>query len=53
MSLNNCVPSLLAGIVLGVESGIPCQVQEAFIATGTSHIIAIGLAPKKWTELLS
>ncbi|MFN2195070.1 MAG: DUF4131 domain-containing protein, partial [Anaerolineales bacterium] len=33
--------SLLAGILLGVESGIPRQVQAAFIATGTSHIIAI------------
>jgi competence protein ComEC len=26
---------------LGDESGIPPQVQEAFVATGTSHIIAI------------
>lgn len=33
--------SLLAGILLGVESGIPEAVNEAFIATGTSHIIAI------------
>ncbi len=33
--------SLLAGILLGVESGIPRHVQEAFKATGTSHIIAI------------
>lgn len=33
--------SLLAGILLGVESGIPLPVQEAFKATGTSHIIAI------------
>jgi len=33
--------SLLAGILLGIESGIPPQVQEAFKATGTSHIIAI------------
>ena len=33
--------ALISGIVLGVESGIPAQVEEAFIATGTSHIIAI------------
>lgn len=33
--------SLLTGILLGVESGIPPNVQEAFRATGTSHIIAI------------
>jgi competence protein ComEC len=33
--------SLLAGILLGVESGIPQPVQAAFKATGTSHIIAI------------
>jgi competence protein ComEC len=33
--------SLMAGILLGVESGIPADVQEAFNATGTSHIIAI------------
>jgi competence protein ComEC len=33
--------SLLAGILLGVESGISEPVQEAFKATGTSHIIAI------------
>lgn len=33
--------SLMAGILLGVESGIPLDVQEAFNATGTSHIIAI------------
>jgi competence protein ComEC len=33
--------SLLAGILLGVESGIPQDVQDAFEATGTSHIIAI------------
>ena len=33
--------SLLAGIVLGVETGIPQEVQEAFKTTGTSHIIAI------------
>jgi competence protein ComEC len=33
--------SLLAGILLGVESGIPDSVQDAFMATGTSHIIVI------------
>ncbi len=33
--------SLLAGILLGVESQIPETVQDAFRATGTSHIIAI------------
>jgi len=33
--------SLFAGILLGVESGIPAPVQDAFKATGTTHIIAI------------
>ncbi|MFN2159263.1 MAG: ComEC/Rec2 family competence protein [Anaerolineales bacterium] len=33
--------SLLAGILLGVETGIPQGVQDAFNDTGTSHIIAI------------
>lgn len=33
--------SLFAGILLGVESGIPASVKEAFKNTGTSHIIAI------------
>ncbi|OGO60284.1 MAG: hypothetical protein A2032_02550 [Chloroflexi bacterium RBG_19FT_COMBO_49_13] len=33
--------SLIAGILLGVQSGIPPQVQEAFRLTGTSHIIVI------------
>ncbi len=33
--------SLLAGILLGVESGIPAPVQAAFRETGTSHVIAI------------
>jgi competence protein ComEC len=33
--------SLLAGIILGVQSGIPQSVQEAFRLTGTSHIIVI------------
>jgi competence protein ComEC len=32
---------LLAGILLGLESGIPDDVQAAFNATGTSHLIAI------------
>jgi competence protein ComEC len=33
--------SLLAGILLGVESGIPADLQQAFQDTGTAHIIAI------------
>lgn len=33
--------SLLAGILLGVESGIPAEVKQAFNDTGTSHVIAI------------
>ena len=33
--------SLLAGILLGVESGIPSEVAQAFRDTGTAHIIAI------------
>jgi competence protein ComEC len=33
--------SLLAGILLGEEKGIPAPVQAAFKDTGTSHIIAI------------
>ena len=33
--------SLLAGILLGVESGIAESVQKAFRDTGTTHIIAI------------
>ncbi len=33
--------SLLAGILLGVETGIPNDLEDAFEATGTSHIIAI------------
>jgi competence protein ComEC len=32
---------LLAGILLGVEAGIPADVQQAFENTGTSHIIVI------------
>ncbi len=33
--------SLFSGILLGIETGIPKPVQEAFKATGTSHVIAI------------
>ncbi len=33
--------SLLAGILLGIETGISDQVQKAFRDTGTTHIIAI------------
>lgn len=33
--------SLLAGILLGVEEGIPADVEDAFRTTGTSHIIVI------------
>ncbi len=33
--------SLLAGILLGIESGISLPLEEAFIRTGTAHIIAI------------
>jgi competence protein ComEC len=33
--------SLLTGILLGIESGIPADLMEAFSATGTTHIIAI------------
>ncbi len=33
--------SLMAGILLGVQSGIPENVVEAFRLTGTSHIIVI------------
>jgi competence protein ComEC len=33
--------ALLAGILLGVESGIPGPVRDAFRETGTTHIIAI------------
>ena len=33
--------SLVAGIVLGVESGIPDDVDQAFKDTGTTHVIAI------------
>lgn len=33
--------SLLAGILLGIDSDIPKPVMDAFNATGTSHVIAI------------
>lgn len=33
--------ALLSGILLGVESGIPADIKEAFSLTGTSHIVAI------------
>jgi predicted membrane metal-binding protein len=33
--------SLLTGILLSDDSGIPKNVQDAFRTTGTSHIIAI------------
>jgi competence protein ComEC len=33
--------SLLAGILLGVESGIPRDLRDAFSATNTAHIVAI------------
>jgi len=33
--------SLLSGILLGIDAGLPAKVQEDFRVTGTSHIIAI------------
>ena len=33
--------ALLSGILLGIDSGIPEDIQNAFRATGTTHIIAI------------
>lgn len=33
--------SLLAGILLGIETGLPRDLQQAFKDTGTTHIIAI------------
>ncbi|MGC9468163.1 MAG: ComEC/Rec2 family competence protein [Anaerolineae bacterium] len=33
--------SLLAGILLGIEQGIPEHLDEAFVATGTSHVVAV------------
>ena len=40
-SLPDPAASLLAGILLGVDSGIPSDVSDAFSATNTAHIIAI------------
>ncbi|MCX7855817.1 MAG: ComEC/Rec2 family competence protein [Anaerolineae bacterium] len=39
--LHEPAASLLTGILLGVEGGIPKDVREAFANTGTAHIIAI------------
>lgn len=39
--LLNCVPTLLASILLSIEPGIPPEVREVFVATGTSHVIAL------------
>jgi competence protein ComEC len=33
--------SLLTGILLGDDAGVPQSLQEAFRITGTSHILAI------------
>jgi competence protein ComEC len=33
--------SLLAGILLGIDTGLPADLQQAFKDTGTAHIIAI------------
>ena len=33
--------SLLTGILLGDDSGVPKSLQDAFRITGTSHILAI------------
>ncbi|MGA9351094.1 MAG: DNA internalization-related competence protein ComEC/Rec2 [Anaerolineae bacterium] len=33
--------ALLTGILLGIETGIPADLMEAFSATGTAHIIVI------------
>ena len=33
--------SLLSGILLGIDAGLPADVQENFRVTGTSHVIAI------------
>jgi competence protein ComEC len=35
--------SLLSGILLGIDAGLPANVQEDFRVTGTSHIIAISM----------
>ena len=44
-TINRILPepeaSLLNGIVLGIESGIPRQLYDDFNATGTSHIIVV------------
>ena len=43
--INGALPqpeaSLLAGILLGIETDIPANVEDAFQETGTTHIIAI------------
>jgi competence protein ComEC len=43
--INRALPqpeaSLLAGILLGIETDIPASVEDAFQETGTTHIIAI------------
>ncbi|MDX9863443.1 MAG: ComEC/Rec2 family competence protein [Anaerolineaceae bacterium] len=43
--INSALPqpeaSLLAGILLGIETDIPANVEDAFQETGTTHIIAI------------
>jgi competence protein ComEC len=43
--INSSLPqpeaSLLAGILLGIETDIPANVEDAFQETGTTHIIAI------------
>ena len=43
--LNRALPepaaALANGMLLGIESGIPADVDEAFKATGTSHVIVI------------
>jgi competence protein ComEC len=33
--------SLLSGILLGIDAGLPADVQQDFRVTGTSHVIAI------------
>ena len=33
--------SLLGGTLLGIDAGLPADVQQDFRATGTTHIIAI------------
>ena len=44
-AINHTLPepqaSLLNGILLGIESGIPRQLYDDFNATGTSHIIVV------------